>query len=85
MKKIRKDKPSRVIIHTYMEISQGNSPCSYLYLKLKCFVFHFLFSLFSLTKLENRRAEQVLLRERAGTHGRGEVLWKRGKRVNMLQ
>jgi hypothetical protein len=33
MKKIRGDKPSGVIIHIYMEISQGNSLCSYLYLK----------------------------------------------------
>jgi hypothetical protein len=33
MKKIRGDKPVGVIIHTYMEISQGNSLYSYLYLK----------------------------------------------------
>jgi hypothetical protein len=57
MKKIRGGKPSGVIIHTYMEISQRNSLCSYLYLKLKCHVFHFIFSLM---KLINRRAEQVL-------------------------
>jgi hypothetical protein len=42
MKTIRGDKPSEVIIHSYMEISQGNSLCSYLYLKLKCFLFFFL-------------------------------------------
>jgi hypothetical protein len=42
-----------------METSQGNSLCSYLYLKLakmSCFSF----SLFSFAKSENRRAEQVL-------------------------
>jgi hypothetical protein len=60
MKKIRGDKPSEVIIHIYMEILQGNSLCSYLHLKLKCHVFHFIFSLFSSTKLENRRVEQAV-------------------------
>jgi hypothetical protein len=33
MNKIRGDKPIRVIRHIIMEISQGNSLCSYLYLK----------------------------------------------------
>jgi hypothetical protein len=33
MKKIKGDKPVGVIIHIYIEISQGNSLCSYLYLK----------------------------------------------------
>jgi hypothetical protein len=60
MKKIRGDKPIGVIIQTYLEISQENSLCSYLYLKLKCHVSHFIFSP---TKLENRRADQVLPRE----------------------
>jgi hypothetical protein len=41
-----------------MEISQGNSLCSY---KQKCHIF---FSIFSSTKLENRRAEQVMPRGR---------------------
>jgi hypothetical protein len=44
-----------------MEISQGNSLCSNLCLKqakMSCFSFYF-FPFFS-TKLENRRAEQVL-------------------------
>jgi hypothetical protein len=39
MKKIREGKTIEVIIHTYMEISQGNSLCGYLYLKLTCHVF----------------------------------------------
>jgi hypothetical protein len=33
MKKVRGDKPIGVAIHLYMEISQRNSLCSYLYLK----------------------------------------------------
>jgi hypothetical protein len=57
MKKIRGDKPSGVIINTCMEILQGNSLCSYLYLKLKmsCFLFS-LFSFFSyeIGELEGR-------------------------------
>jgi hypothetical protein len=43
MKKIRGDRPIGVIIHIYMEISQGNSLCSYLYLKkakMSCFSFY---------------------------------------------
>jgi hypothetical protein len=60
MKKIRGDKPSGLIIHTDMEISQGNSLCSYLYLKLKCHVFYIIFSLFYSRILEKKRAEQAL-------------------------
>jgi hypothetical protein len=33
MKKNRGDEPIGVIAHIYMEIPQGNSLCSYLYLK----------------------------------------------------
>jgi hypothetical protein len=82
MKKIRHDKPSGIIIHTYMEISQGNSLYSYFYLKLKCHVFHFILSLFFPTKLENRRAEQVLLRGEGWHQWEGEVL---GKGVSTVQ
>jgi hypothetical protein len=63
MKKIRGNKPIGVIIYTYMEIPQGNSLCSYLYLKqtkMSCFSFY----LFSSTKSENRSMEQVLPRGR---------------------
>jgi hypothetical protein len=54
-----------------MEISQGNSLCSHLYLKLEkksCFSFH----LFSSAKLENKREEEILPREE-GWHQ-----WERG-------
>jgi hypothetical protein len=40
----------------------------------------FIFSLFPSSKSDNRRAEQVLSREMAGTNGRREV---RGKCVHM--
>jgi hypothetical protein len=51
MKKIRVDEPVGVIIHTYMEISQGNTLCSYIYLKQeKCHFFSF-----SSPKVEKRR------------------------------
>jgi hypothetical protein len=48
-----------VVIHICMGTTQGNSLCSYLYLRLaKCHVSHFIFYGFSSTKLENRREEQ---------------------------
>jgi hypothetical protein len=59
MKKIREDKPVGVITHICMELSQGNSLCSYLYLKqakISCFSFYF----FLLQNWRNRKAEQVL-------------------------
>jgi hypothetical protein len=42
MKEIRGDKPIGVIIHINMEIPQGNSLCSHLCLKLRCYVFPFI-------------------------------------------
>jgi hypothetical protein len=55
MKKIRGDKPIEVIIHICMEISLGNSLCSYLYFKQAKKVFLFIFYLFSSTKSEKKR------------------------------
>jgi hypothetical protein len=50
------------------------------------FISNFFFLLFSSTKLENRRAEQVLPGEgRVGTSGRVEVVGKGGRRVNTVQ
>jgi hypothetical protein len=82
MKKIRGDKPIRIIIHTCMEMSQGNSLYSYLYLKPKCHVFHFLFFL-----LQNQRkgGHKSCPAGRTGTSGKGEVLGKWGRRMNMVQ
>jgi hypothetical protein len=72
MKKIRGDKPIGLQIHIYIEISQGNFLCNYLYLKLakmSCFSFY-LFS-FLFCKIGKQRAEQVLPRGRkVGTSGR---------------
>jgi hypothetical protein len=61
-----------------MGTTQGNSLCSYLYLKLaKCHNFIFTFLCFSSRKLENRRAEQVLPGGSAvGISERGEVVEK---------
>jgi hypothetical protein len=62
------------VIPICMGTTQGNSLCSSLYLKLtKCHVSHFIFYVFSSTKLENRRVEQV--------GGVGD----RGRRMNMVQ
>jgi hypothetical protein len=41
--------------------------------------------IFSPKKLENKRAEQVLTRVRAGNSGRREVLGKGGMRMNTVQ
>jgi hypothetical protein len=61
-----------------MEISQGNSLYRYLYLKqAKCHAF-LIFYLFSSTKLENRKEEQVLPRGML-TPMRGE--WWGGKGI----
>jgi hypothetical protein len=54
MKKIRGEKTIGVTIHLYMETSQGNSLCSYFYLKIAKM------PCFSSTKLEHMRAEKVL-------------------------
>jgi hypothetical protein len=81
MKKIRGDKPIEVIIYTYMEISQGNSLCRYLYLKLKFHVFHFIFSPFFSYKI--REQEDGTSPAQEGTSGEG-VLCKGGRRVNMV-
>jgi hypothetical protein len=48
-----------VVIHICIETTQGNSLCSYLYLKLAK-TSHFSFDLFSSTKSENRRVKHVL-------------------------
>jgi hypothetical protein len=55
-----KDETIGVIIHLYMKMSQGNSLCTYIYFKLKYHVFRLILPLFSPTKLEYRRKEQVL-------------------------
>jgi hypothetical protein len=50
MRKNRGDEPIGVIIHIYIEISQGNALCSYLYLKQGKMSFFFFFLLQNLRK-----------------------------------
>jgi hypothetical protein len=73
MKKIREDKPVGVLIHTYMEISQGNSQLPLSQAKMSCSSF----SLFSPKNLDTRKAEQVLPRGEGWHQWEGEVLEKR--------
>jgi hypothetical protein len=54
MKKIRGDKAVGVMIHIYMEISQGNSLCSYLYLKQAKMSFIFYFFFYKIRQQEGR-------------------------------
>jgi hypothetical protein len=73
MRKIKRDKPIGVIIHTYMEISQGNSPCSYIYLKKakmssSLFIFYLFSSINQRTGGQNRSCPRV---ERVGIRGGG--------------
>jgi hypothetical protein len=58
MKKNRGDEPIGVTIHRYMEISQGNSLCNYLYLKQT--KMSFFFCLFSFIKPHNKSGEQII-------------------------
>jgi hypothetical protein len=63
-----RDEPIHVVIYTCMETAQGISLYSYFYLKLakmSCFSYY----VFSSTKSENKRAEQVL--PRGGETGGG--------------
>jgi hypothetical protein len=62
VKRTRADEPVRVVIYICMETTQGNSLCSYLYLKLakmSCFSFY-LFS-FYFYKVGEQSMEQVLV------------------------
>jgi hypothetical protein len=58
MKKIKEDKSIEFIIHICIEISVGNSLCSYLYLKqaeMSCFSFYlFSFSFYKSREQESR-------------------------------
>jgi hypothetical protein len=79
VKRTRRDEPIRLVTHVYMESAQGNSLCSYLYLKLAktlCFSFYFLcFFFYKIREQEDGTMEQVL-GERVGTGGSGEKVRK---------
>jgi hypothetical protein len=66
VKRFGRDEPMWVVIHMCMEAMLGVSLYSYLYLKLAktlCLSYYLLCFLFSSTKLENKRVEQVLPRK----------------------
>jgi hypothetical protein len=67
VKRSGRDEPIWVVIHISKETTQGISLYSNLYLKLaKCYVFLFILHIFTSTKSENKRAEQVLPRGGGG-------------------
>jgi hypothetical protein len=82
MKKITVEKSFGFIIHIDFEMYHGNTLChTFISNKEKCHVFLFIFSLFSTTKLENRRAEQLLPCGGGGcTSGSLRVVEKAGRR-----
>jgi hypothetical protein len=86
MKKIREDEPVGVIIHTYMEISQGNLLCSYLYSnKLKCHVFLFYLFLFFFYKIREQEGGASPAQGGGSGNSEGRGIGERGRRVNMVQ
>jgi hypothetical protein len=90
MKKIRGDKPIGVIIHIYIETSQGNSLCSYLYLKQVKTSHYFLSFLFFFYKI-GEQEDRIVLLGRGGdiclvpVVSGGEVPGKRVRKVNTVQ
>jgi hypothetical protein len=85
MKKIRGNKPIRVIIHMHMEISQDICVATFISDKQKYHVFLCIIALFSSKKSENRKAEQVLTRAGNGHQWEGQREGKGSRRGNMLQ
>jgi hypothetical protein len=61
VKRSGRDEPMCIAIHKCMEATLGISLYSYLYLKPAKTLFLFMSYVFSSTKSENKRAEQVLL------------------------
>jgi hypothetical protein len=89
MRKNRGKEPIWVIIHIYMEISQGNSLCSlcsYLYLKQGKMSFFLLFPFFhfSSTKSEDR-GQNRSCRGAVSVPVLGDVAGKGCRRVNTVQ
>jgi hypothetical protein len=69
-----------------MEISQGNSLCSYLYLKQAKMSMFLLFFLFSSTKMRTGGQNRSCLGKGSGLQQwEGEVTGKGEKRVNTMQ
>jgi hypothetical protein len=75
VKRTTGDEPIGFAIYICMEITQGNSLCNYLYLKLaKCHAFLFIFSVIS-SKIGEQEGRTGSGRG-VGTSGRGEVVGK---------
>jgi hypothetical protein len=67
VKRSGRDEPMWIVIYKCMEATLGISLYSYLYLKVaKCIVFVIISYVFSSTKLENKRVEQILPGSGAG-------------------
>jgi hypothetical protein len=67
VKRSGRDEPIWVVIYITMETTQGISLYSYPYLKLaKCHILLTTFYVFSSTKSENKRTEQILPRVSEG-------------------
>jgi hypothetical protein len=79
VKKNRGDEPNGIMIHIYVEVPQGNSLCSYLYLKKA----KISFCSFFFHKIREQRAEQILPRD-GGCWYQWEVARKRDRRVNTV-
>jgi hypothetical protein len=69
-------KNSRRKLFVYISLSQNSK---------KCHVFLFIFYLFSSTKSQNKRAEEVQGGNGDGTVDGGEVVGKGGRKMNILQ
>jgi hypothetical protein len=83
MKNNRREEQIGVITHIYMEISQGNSLCSYLYFK-QTKVSYFSFSFF-LLQIREQKSGIGAAQGGVGIYERGEVARKGGRRVNTMQ
>jgi hypothetical protein len=88
MKRTGRDEPVGVVIHICMETAQGNSPSSYLYLKLTkmpCFSFYLLcFFFYKIREQEGRTCSAQGEGGRlapVGGGGNGE----KGRRMNTVQ
>jgi hypothetical protein len=77
VRKIRGDEPIWVIIHIYMEISQGNSLCSYLKQNKNVIFFFYI--------IGEQEGGIGPVGGGIGTTGSGEDVGKGCRRVNMVQ
>jgi hypothetical protein len=75
MKKIGRDKPIGLIPHVYREISQGNSLCSYFYLKQANIIIFFFLSFFFYKIREQEVGTSLPVGGGVGTNERGRW-WK---------